>query len=90
MFLHITVNQLCGQSIISCLLICFSIHCTVYNKPNKCKKHRHFIYYLVLQKIKLSFGILKYSVQITKGSDNENSDNRDPTIYIYIYIYIYI
>ena len=58
-----------------------------YNKPNKSKNHtRHSIYYLVVQKIELSFGIstdfyIHNSVQITKDSDNGSSDNRGSTVF---------
>ena len=32
---------------------------------------------------------IQNSIQITKGSDNGDLDNRGPTVCIYIYIYIY-
>ena len=42
----------------------------------------HFIYYLVLQKTKLSFGdfTTQKSVWITECSDNRDLDNQGPTV----------
>ena len=82
MFLHIALDQLHGQPITLHMLTYFLPTVLRYNKPNKSKNHRHFSYYLVLQKIKLflwDFGI-KNSVRITEGSDNGNSDNQGSTV----------
>ena len=82
MFLHIVLDQLRGRPIILHMLTYFLPTVLWYNKPNKSKNYRHFIYYLVLQKIKLFFWDfrIKNSVWITKGSDNGNSDNRGSTV----------
>ena len=50
--------------------------------PTSVKLHRHFIYFLVLQKIYSIFWDFKIqnSVRITKGLDNGVSDNRNSAV----------
>ena len=63
MFLHIMGNELRGRLIISHMLIYFptQLYYDIISLISL-KSYRRFIYYLVLQKIKASFGILKSKI----------------------------
>ena len=76
--LHITVNQLCGKPIN--IVHAHILFCPLYYdiiSLKSLKASKHLTYYLGLQKIKPSLGILKFemSIAITKGLDNGDSDN---------------
>ena len=82
--LHITVNQLRGQPILSHMLLCFSMYCTdilVLSLTNlKITQAFHIILsFAENQTIFWDFKI-RSSVRITEGSDNRDSDNRGSTV----------
>ena len=65
------------------MLICISTHCTMIYiiSLTSLNSHRHFIYCLILQKIKyiLTFQT-QNSIQIAEGSDSGDSDNQGSTV----------
>ena len=76
------VNQLHGQLIILHMLIYFSIPTLLWhNKPNKSKNYTgiSFITWFCRKSIFLGFQNSK-NVQISKGSDNRDSNNQGSTV----------
>ena len=81
--------------ILHLLIYAFSIHCTVhyyYNKSNKSKYPTSIPFITGFAEHQTVFWDLttlkSTSVWITKGSDNEDMDSKNPTVYYSIIIFI--
>ena len=86
MFLHIMVNQLHGQPILSHMLF-YPLYCDIISLTDL-KITQKFHLLLGFAENQIVFWDFKIcnSVWITKGSDNGDSDNRGPTVCIYIIV----
>ena len=70
-------------------MLFYSLCCDIISLKNHTQAFHLLLGSAKKQAVSWDFKI-RNSVQITKGSDNGDLDNRGPTVYIYIYIYIHI
>ena len=85
MFIHITVNQSRGRSIISrpANMLFFSLYYDILSLTSlKITRVFHLLLGFVENQTVFWDFKIRNSVRITEGSDNGDSDNRGPTVYI--------
>ena len=82
MFVHIMVNQLRGQLIISRLLICFfSLHYDIISLTSlKITQAFHLLLVFAENQVVFRDFVIRNSIRITEGSDNGDSVNQGPTV----------